>query len=118
MMVRVGVSTYAPCILGRPPFGVLRSCFFRSSATYAFNVIRYSGSRQSVEIAPKYGSAGLRSFWSTATAWGVFDFAPGRLKLTVIEGKLLCRSVKLRTAVKTFTDTMEITPAEPLVVSL
>jgi uncharacterized protein (DUF608 family) len=88
------------------------------SAIITLSGFRYNGAKQSLEIAPKWNSAAMKSFWSTATGWGTFDLAGGRLKLVVIEGKLRCRSVKVRGTVKTFTDTMEITPAEPLAVTV
>jgi hypothetical protein len=88
------------------------------SAVLALSGFRYSGPNQALEISPKWNNAAMKSFWSTGTGWGTFELAGGRLKLTVIEGKLRCRSVKLRGMVKSFTDSMEITPAEPLTVTV
>ena len=84
----------------------------------ALSGFRYNGPRRELEISPKWNTAGVKSFWSTAAGWGTFELSGSRLILKVIEGKLLCRSIKLHNAVKTFPQEMEITPAEQLIVSV
>jgi non-lysosomal glucosylceramidase len=69
------------------------------SGVLALSGFRYRGDEDRVVIAPLRPDADFRSFWSTATGWGVFAQTvwSGRTRctLSVIEGKLPCRSVEL-----------------------
>ena len=89
------------------------------SGILALSGFRYNGSKQELEISPKWTTAGaLKSFWSTGTGWGTFELSRSRLKLNVIEGQLTCRSLKVHGATKSFPGGVEIVPAKPLTVSV
>jgi hypothetical protein len=47
---------------------------------------------------PKSSAPRFTSFWSTASAWGVFSVAPARVELAVTEGFLPLRSITLAPA--------------------
>jgi hypothetical protein len=51
-----------------------------------------------VTAAPRTEAARFASFWSTGTGWGTFTRASGQLTLSVLFGKLPCRSVEFAAA--------------------
>jgi uncharacterized protein (DUF608 family) len=65
------------------------------SSVVAYSGFDYHGARKSVALMPKSSAAGLSSFWSTASGWGVFSVTPARMELAVTEGSLALRSVTL-----------------------
>ncbi|MCL5745406.1 MAG: non-lysosomal glucosylceramidase [Acidobacteria bacterium] len=69
------------------------------SGILALNGFRYQGAEQSVSVAPKLRPANFSSFWSTATGWGTFSQTVrngrARFRLSVLYGKLPCRSLEL-----------------------
>ena len=69
------------------------------SGILALNGFRYHAAEQSVVAAPKIRPANFSSFWSTGTGWGTFSqvIQDGRtrFRLSVLHGKLPCRSVDL-----------------------
>ncbi len=69
------------------------------SGVLALSGFRYRGDDTKIVVAPLLAAADFRSFWSTATGWGVFWQAVrnGRTRfgLSVIEGKLPCHAVEL-----------------------
>ena len=73
------------------------------SGIVALSGFRYRGDVDRVEVAPLVPGPEFRSFWSTATGWGVFSQSVrnGRthVALSVIEGKLRCRSVAVEPSI-------------------
>jgi non-lysosomal glucosylceramidase len=73
------------------------------SGILALSGFRYHGPEKSVIAVPSYRRATFTSFWSTATGWGVFTQSAegGRtnFSLSVLFGKLSCRSVELATEI-------------------
>ena len=69
------------------------------SGILALSGFRYFGAKKKVVAAPPAPGAEFRSFWSTATGWGVFARSERhgrtRLSLSVIAGMLPCSSVEL-----------------------
>jgi hypothetical protein len=69
------------------------------SGILALSGFRYHGVEKSVAAAPKISPANFRSFWSTATGWGTFsqsiESGRTRFTLSLLSGKLPCRSVEL-----------------------
>jgi len=69
------------------------------SGILALSGFRYFGAQKKVVAAPPAPGTEFRSFWSTATGWGVFARSARnrrtRLSLSVIAGKLPCSSVEL-----------------------
>jgi hypothetical protein len=69
------------------------------SGILALSGFRYHGTEKSVAAAPKINPANFRSFWSTATGWGTFsqliENGRTRFTLSLLSGKLPCRSVEL-----------------------
>jgi non-lysosomal glucosylceramidase len=65
---------------------------------------RYEGPKRSISVEPLYRPGGMKSFWSTASAWGVFAHSRGaggagtRLAVEVKYGKLTLSSVELGAA--------------------
>ena len=68
------------------------------STVVAFSGFDYHGARKSVSLMPKSAAPRFISFWSTASAWGVFSIAPARVELAVTEGTLPLRSITLAQA--------------------
>jgi hypothetical protein len=64
----------------------------------ALSGFRYDGSKQAVTLAPRLRQQKFRCFWSNATGWGEFSVthkkSDSSIRLAVIEGKLLCRSLE------------------------
>jgi uncharacterized protein (DUF608 family) len=67
------------------------------SAVLALSGFRYRGATGELTVEPRLPVAGFRCFWSTGTGWGTFAFGPGGapFRLTVLSGRLPCRSVAL-----------------------
>ena len=69
------------------------------SGILALSGFRYRGDEDRVVVAPRLPGPDIRSFWSTATGWGMFSQSvrDGRTRfaLSVIEGKLPCHAVEL-----------------------
>src|SRR5260370_397336 len=69
------------------------------SGIVALSGFRYLGPDKHVIAAPKIRPASFTSFWSTATGWGTFSQSiqggRTRFSLSVLSGKLPCRSVEL-----------------------
>ena len=67
------------------------------SGIVALSGFRYRGDEDRIVVAPLVPGPEFRSFWSTATGWGVFSQSVQngrtRVTLSVIEGKLPCHSV-------------------------
>ena len=74
------------------------------SGILALSGFRYFGAQKKVVAAPPAPGAEFRSFWSTATGWGVFGRSARngrtRLSLAAIAGKLPCSSVELALGAK------------------
>jgi uncharacterized protein (DUF608 family) len=75
------------------------------SGIVALSGFRYAGNEERVIIAPRGPDSDFRSFWSAGGGWGVFSRLArnGRTRctLSVIEGKLRCRSVELEPSLGT-----------------
>ncbi|MGA2267292.1 MAG: GH116 family glycosyl-hydrolase [Bryobacteraceae bacterium] len=72
------------------------------SGIVALSGFRYRGQEKAIIAAPKLTAANFSSFWSTGAAWGVFTQSTGerpRFTLSVLEGRLPCRSVELAIAI-------------------
>jgi non-lysosomal glucosylceramidase len=69
------------------------------SGIVALSGFRYHGQDRSLIAAPRVRPGNFSSFWTTATAWGTFSqsIQSGRTRfsLSVLSGKLECRSVEL-----------------------
>src|SRR5258706_4266211 len=69
------------------------------SGIVALSGFRYVGSDQRVIAAPKVRPANFTSFWSTPTGWGTFSQSiqggRTRFSLSMLSGRLRCRSVEL-----------------------
>ncbi len=69
------------------------------SGILALSGFRYHGAEKSVAAAPRISPANFSSFWSTATGWGTFsqsiENGRTRFSLSLLSGKLPCRSVEL-----------------------
>jgi uncharacterized protein (DUF608 family) len=69
------------------------------SGILALSGFQYRGADKSLIATPRISPENFRSFWSTATGWGTFAQAieKGRVRfsLSVLSGKLPCRSVEL-----------------------
>ncbi len=69
------------------------------SGILALSGFRYHGAEKGVAAAPRISPANFRSFWSTATGWGTFsqsiENGRTRFTLSLLSGKLPCRSVEL-----------------------
>ena len=69
------------------------------SGVLALNGFRYHAAEQSVAAAPKIRPENFSSFWSTGTGWGTFsqmvENGRTRFRLSVLHGKLPCRTVDL-----------------------
>jgi len=69
------------------------------SGIVALSGFLYRGAEKSVVAVPKIRPANFTSFWSTATGWGTFSQTihggRTRFSLSVLSGKLPCRSVEL-----------------------
>jgi hypothetical protein len=61
----------------------------------ALTGFRYRGPQKLLAIAPRITLPALRSFWSTAAAWGSFAHVRGRFSLAVLFGKLPLEFVEL-----------------------
>ncbi len=59
----------------------------------ALSGFRYHGGEKRVEVFPRWPSPRFRSFWSTASAWGIFSRTARRCSLLVTEGKLEVREL-------------------------
>ncbi len=69
------------------------------SGLLAVSGFSYQGSTRIVIARPRVGTPVFRSFWSTATGWGWFDYsgkAASEFELSVVEGALPVRSLGLR----------------------
>ena len=66
------------------------------SSVVAFSGFDYHAARKSVSLMPKFAAARFASFWSTASAWGVFSVSSAGADLAVTEGSLPLRSITLR----------------------
>jgi uncharacterized protein (DUF608 family) len=59
----------------------------------------YHGGERSLALTPRWGGASAKSFWATATGWGVYTWTreAGRaqLKVEVLHGSLACRACEL-----------------------
>lgn len=76
------------------------------SGLLALSGFHYRGQEQAIIAVPQPLAANFTSFWSTGTAWGVFTRSVGRrarLTLSVLAGKLPCRSVELAISTPTRT---------------
>ncbi len=64
----------------------------------ALSGFRFDGSKHAVAIVPRIRVEDFRCFWSNATGWGEFSVkrtqSGARVRLSVIEGALPCRSVE------------------------
>jgi len=72
------------------------------SGIVALSGFRYRGHEKAVIAAPRVAAANFSSFWSTGTGWGMFVQSRGeraQFTLSVVEGKLPCRSVELVLAI-------------------
>ncbi len=72
------------------------------SGVVALSGFRYRGQEKAIVAAPRVRAANFSSFWSTGTGWGVFTQSTGErtlFTLSVLEGKLPCRSVELAIAI-------------------
>ncbi len=69
------------------------------SSVVAYSGFDYHAANKAVSLMPKPAAARFASFWSAASAWGVFSTSREtgrvRLELVVTEGSLALRSVKL-----------------------
>ncbi|MES1257684.1 MAG: GH116 family glycosyl-hydrolase [Acidobacteriota bacterium] len=66
------------------------------SGLLALSGFRYRGPDRHVVAAPLIGGGRFRSFWSTASGWGLFSFSgAGPFTLSVTEGVLAVRSLEL-----------------------
>jgi len=69
------------------------------SGILALSGFRYFGAHKKIVAAPPAPGTEFRSFWSTATGWGVFARSARseriRCSISVIAGQLPCRSVEL-----------------------
>ncbi len=67
------------------------------SGLVALSGFRYSGAERAVVAAPRVRQAEFSSFWSTGTGWGIFALSrpSARFTLSVMRGKLPCRSVEI-----------------------
>ena len=69
------------------------------SGLLALSGFTYDGTRKSVVALPKLRPANFSSFWSTGTGWGMFSQSAAgsrtRFSLSVLHGKLPCRTVEL-----------------------
>jgi hypothetical protein len=69
------------------------------SGLVALSGFTYHGTQKAVTALPKVSPANFSSFWSTGTGWGTFSQSSGdgrsRFSLSVLYGKLPCRSVEL-----------------------
>jgi uncharacterized protein (DUF608 family) len=117
------------------------------SGLVALSGFRYNGVAKSVIAAPRVRQASISCFWSTGTGWGTFSRAPQdagtRFTLAVTRGKLPCSSVEFeaaagakssaslgaksiahevrvrnRRATFTFSEALELTAGDRLVLSL
>ncbi|MCX6622557.1 MAG: GH116 family glycosyl-hydrolase [Acidobacteria bacterium] len=53
---------------------------------------RYDGVRGHLRVKPLWRPEGMKSFWSTASAWGVFSHSAGRVAISVRYGRLKLES--------------------------
>jgi len=69
------------------------------SGVVALSGFRYQGQEKSVIAVPRVRAGNFSSFWSTGAGWGTFSLSSAggrtRFTLTVLAGKLPCRSVEL-----------------------
>lgn len=68
------------------------------SLVLAWSGFRYDGARKAVVAAPVAQAASARCFWSSGTAWGVFERSGPRFSLQLQHGKLQVASVELAAA--------------------
>ena len=71
------------------------------SGLLALSGFHYRGQDQAIIAIPKTAMANFSSFWSSGTGWGMFTRSVSgrtRFTLSVVEGKLPCRSVELQLA--------------------
>lgn len=65
------------------------------SVILALSGFHYEGSRRALIAVPALQSPRFRCFWSTGTAWGVFERTSARFSLRVLHGKLQVRTVEI-----------------------
>ncbi len=63
------------------------------SGILALSGFRYRGSERHLVAAPRVATRPFLSFWSTATAWGVFSFHGAGFSLAATEGSLKLKSL-------------------------
>jgi uncharacterized protein (DUF608 family) len=68
------------------------------SGIVALSGFRYRGPEQAIIAVPKVSAPNFASFWSTGTAWGSFTQSAREFTLSVLAGRLPCRSVELAIA--------------------
>jgi uncharacterized protein (DUF608 family) len=56
---------------------------------------RYDARAGRMELAPLINRSAFRCFWSASTAWGSFDLTPQGLTLTVADGSIALRQLKI-----------------------
>jgi hypothetical protein len=65
------------------------------SSVVAFSGFDYHGATKAVSLMPKTKATGFVSFFSTGLGWGVFSITGNRMELTLTEGSLRVRSIRL-----------------------
>ena len=65
------------------------------SSVIAFSGFDYHGASKAIRLMPKTTAADFTSFFSTGLGWGLFSIANGRLELSVTEGALPLKSIRL-----------------------
>jgi hypothetical protein len=56
---------------------------------------RYDARAGRMELAPLINRSAFRCFWSAPTAWGSFELSPQGLTLTVTDGSIALRQLKV-----------------------
>jgi non-lysosomal glucosylceramidase len=70
------------------------------SSVIAFSGFDYHGARKALSLSPKTQAADFTSFFSTGLGWGLFSIGNGRLELSLTEGTLPLRSIRLAQGIR------------------